>query len=250
MTVEAAPGGSAFRNDLLAAVSEEDLAHLRPHLQRVTLLLSQVLHEAGEQMDHVYFVERGVVSLTADTGDNGLVEVGMTGREGLVGASVILNPDAIAVHRALVQVPGSAIRMRTAALRDTLERSPGFRDRCLRYVHVLMVQASQAAACNVRHELTERLARWLLMSRDRIDGDELPMTQEFLALMLGVRRTGISVIANALQSTGAIRQSRGRVTILDRGILEAEACNCYRLIEDGRRRIMGGSGYVRFRTHD
>lgn len=241
MAFDTAPSGPAFRNGLLAVLSDEDIEQLRPHLQQVRLVLEQVLHEPGEQMDHVYFPESGVVSLTADTKDNGLVEVGMTGREGMVGASVILNPDAIAVHRAVVQVHGSATRMRTAAFGEVLDRSPAFRVRCLRYVQVLMVQSSQAAACNARHELTERLARWLLMSRDRLDGDEMPMTQEFLAQMLGVRRTGVSLIASTLQSTGAIRQSRGRITILDRELLEAEACNCYRFIEDTREKIMGKS---------
>ena len=238
MASDTAPIGPTFRNDLLKALSHADVERLNPHLQRVTLVLEQTLHEPGEHMDHVYFPESGVVSLTADTRDNGLVEVGMTGWEGVVGASVSLNPDAIAIHNAVVQVPGQATRMRTAAFTEALEQSASFRDRCLRYVQVLMVQTSQAAACNARHELTERLARWLLMSRDRLDGDEMPMTQEFLSRMLGVRRTGVSLIANTLQSTGAIRQSRGRITILDRDLLEAEACNCYRFIEESRRKIM------------
>jgi len=239
MTLSTAAGASAFRNQLLSVLSAEDVERLRPHLQPVTLVLGQVLHEAGEHIDHVYFPENGVVSLTADTMDNGMVEVGMTGREGIVGASVALNYDAIAIHRALVQIPGSAIRMRTAAFHEALEQSAAFRDRCLRYVQVIMVQASQTAACNARHELTERLARWLLMCRDRLESDEMPMTQEFLALMLGVRRTGVSLIANTLQSTGAIKQSRGRMTIVDREALETEACNCYRFIENSRRTIMG-----------
>ncbi len=239
MSSNVAQSGPAFRNELLAILSDDEVKQLQPHLQQVTLVLTQVLHEPGEHVDHVYFPESGVVSLTADTRDNGIVEVGMTGRDGVVGTSVVLNPDAIAIHKALVQVPGTATRIRTAAFTDALERLPVFRARCLRYVQVVMVQASQSAACNARHELTERLARWLLTSRDRLDGDEMPMTQEFLAAMLGVRRTGVSLIANTLQSTGAIRQSRGRITILDRDMLESEACNCYRFIEDCRRQIMG-----------
>ena len=238
MTSDPASDGPVFRNELLAVLSGEDLERLRPHIQRVTLVLEQVLHEPGEYMDHVYFPESGVVSLTADTKDNGVVEVGMTGREGMVGASVILNPQATAIHRSLVQVPGAAIRMRAAAFRENLEQTPVFRDHCLRHIQVTMVQAAQAAACNARHEVTERLARWLLMSRDKLDSDEMPMTQEFLAMMLGVRRTGVSLITNTLQSTGAIRQSRGRITILDRELLETEACNCYRFIEDSRKEIM------------
>ena len=116
---------------------------------------------------------------------------------------------------------------------------PALRDHCLRYVQFVMVQIAQSAACNARHDMPERLARWLLMSRDRIDSDELPMTQEFLSYMLGVRRAGVSVVANALQSTGVIRLSRGHLTVLDRAGLEEEACSCHQLIEDSRRSIIG-----------
>jgi CRP-like cAMP-binding protein len=238
MTPRIAPSGAAFHNDLLTALSDGDFQHLYPHIQRVTLIVGQILYESGEHMDHVYFLESGLVSHTADTKDNGFVEIGMTGREGMVGASIILNPDAIAIHRTIVQGDGSAIRMRTAAFNEVSDRSPVFRARCLRYVQVLMVQASQSAACNARHDLPARLARWLLMNRDRVDSDAMQMTQEFLAVMLGVRRAGVSVVANALQSTGAIQQSRGRITILNRGLLEAQACNCYRFVEDARRNIM------------
>ena len=129
--------------------------------------------------------------------------------------------------------------MRALAFREALAVMPALRDQCLRYVQFVMVQTAQSAACNVRHELPERLARWLLMCRDRTDSDELPMTQEFLSYMLGVRRAGVSVVANALQSTGFIRQSRGSLTILDRAGLEQEACSCYRMIEDSRKQIIG-----------
>ena len=149
-----------------------------------------------------------------------------------------MSPEPISVHRAFVQIPGRAFRVRATAFRELTEALPALRDRCLRYVQVMLMQNSQIAACNARHDLPGRLARWLLMSRDRIDGDDLPMTQEFLSYMLGVRRAGISVVANALQSQGLIRQSRGRITILDHSGLEAKACNCYRLIERNRARIM------------
>ena len=229
----------AFRNELLAALPSDVAAQLRPLLRRVSLAIEQVLHEVGNPIDYVYFVESGLVSLTAETGDNGFVEVGMTGREGLVGTAALLNPDAVAVHRALVQIGGTALRMDAATLRGLVEQNPALRDRCLRYLQVVMVQTSQAAACNARHDLPERLARWLLMVRDRVDSDEVPMTQEFLSYMLGVRRAGVSVVASALQAQGLIQQSRGRMAILDRAGLEQEACPCYRLIEDNRQRIMG-----------
>jgi len=216
------------------------LEHLRPHLKPVTLVLSQILHEVGAPVDDIYFAESGLISLTADTSDNGQVEVGMTGRDGFVGLAALLNPVPISVHRALVQVPGRANRIQAATFRKLVDQSPALRDRCLLYVQVMLVQNSQIAACNARHSLPERLARWLLMSRDRIDTNDLPMTQEFLSYMLGVRRAGVSVVANALQSEGLIRQSRGRITLLDRAGLEAKACACYRIVERSRAQIMGG----------
>jgi CRP-like cAMP-binding protein len=227
------------RNELLAALPPADVERLIARFRRVTLVLNQVLHEPGGIIEDVYFVEEGLVSLTADTGDNGFVEVGTTGRDGLVGTPVLLSPDAIAVHRALVQMPGVAFRVGSASFRDMVEQSFGLRDRCLRYLYVTMVQTAQSAACNARHALPGRLARWILMCHDRASGDELPMKQEFLSSMLGVRRAGVSVAVNALQSRGVIRQCRGRLVVLDRAGLEAEACPCYRLAEDCRRRIMG-----------
>ncbi len=231
-----------FRNELLRSLPADDLDRLRLHLMPATLVLSQILHEVDAPVDDIYFVESGLVSLTANTGDGGRVEVGMTGREGFIGLAALLNPMPISIHRAFVQVPGRANRMPAAAFRNLADQFPALRDRCLRYVQVMLVQNSQIAACNARHGLPERLARWLLMSRDRIDTDDLPMTQEFLSYMLGVRRAGISVVANALQSEGLIRQSRGRITLLDRAGLEAKACSCYRIVKRSRIQIMGQPG--------
>ena len=239
MPVVPAAENTSFRNELLRALPADELQRLRPHLAPVTLVVSQVLHEAETPIDEVFFLESGLAFLTADTRDHGLVEVGTTGRDGFVGLPVLLSPEPISVHRAFVQVPGRAHRLRAAVLREMAGVLPTLRDRCLRYIQVMMMQNSQIAACNARHELPGRLARWLLMSRDRIDGDDLPMTQEFLSTMLGVRRAGISVVANALQTQGLIRQSRGRITVLDRAGLEGKACTCYRMIERNRARIMG-----------
>ena len=182
-----------------------------------------MLHEPGTRIDDVFFMEQGVASLTADTEDNGAVEVGMTGREGMVGISVLLNPDAMATQRAFIQVPGSAWRMSAVELRRAVEQSPVLRDRCLRYVQLLMVHTAQSAACNARHQLPERLARWLLMSHDRVDGDDMPMTQEFLSPTLGVRRAGVSTAASVLQAGALIAYSRGRVSVRDRAGLEQAA---------------------------
>ena len=231
-----------YRNKLLADLPAHDLEALRPHLRPVHLALNQVLHEVGVPIDHVYFVENGLVSLTADTGDNGLVEVGMTGRDGLVGTPVLLNAQALAVHRTVVQIPGNGWSVRSATLRDLVSRMPGLRDRCLRSLHFAMIQVSQSAACNARHELPERLARWLLMARDQVDSDVVPMTQEFLSFMLGVRRAGVSAVTNVLQDQGLIRQARGHVILLDRAGLEAEACSCYGLIAAARKQVMQDGG--------
>jgi CRP-like cAMP-binding protein len=232
-------GGAIFRNAILATLSITELELVRPHLSRVTLVSGQVLHERDSPIADVFFIEDGVVSLAANTNDDGRVEVGLLGREGFVGSSAILNVEPWSVHRAFTQVPGDAYRMSSAALRAAVEQSLSLRHRCLRHVEMLMVQTSQVAACNARHNLPERLARWLLMVRDRIDSDSLPMTQEFLSVMLGVRRSGVSVAASTLQAGGLIRVVRGHVIILDHDGLAAAACDCYRVIQQNRDRILG-----------
>jgi CRP-like cAMP-binding protein len=230
---------ATIRNDILAGLSPAEFEPLREHLHHITMVSGQVLHEPNSPIMDVFFVATGIVSLTASTNDDGRTEVGLTGHEGLVGASALLNPEPYSAYRAFTQVKGSAYRMRTAAFRSAIERSATLRDRCLRYVETLMVQSSQVAACNTRHNLPERLARWLLMVRDRIDSDDLPMTQEFLSVMLGVRRSGVSVAASTLQAGGLIRVQRGRILILDQDGLAAASCDCYRTIQASRERILG-----------
>jgi hypothetical protein len=158
---------ASFRNEILCALPDSEINLLRPHLKQVALKSGEVLHEPNSPIKDVFFVEKGVVSLTADTHDHGQVEVGLTGREGLVGASVILNPKSYSVHRAFSQAEGYAYRLSSTVQRSAVGQSATL--------------PSQAAACNARHNLPERLARWLLMVRDRIDSDDLPMTQEFLS---------------------------------------------------------------------
>ena len=227
-----------YRNHILAALPIAEIELLRPHLSHMTMVSGQVLHEANSPITDVFFIENGVISLTADTRDQGRVEVGLLGREGFAGASVILNADPWSVHRAFSQVPGEVYRMSSTALRSAVEQSESLRHRCLRHVEMLMVQTSQVAACNARHNLPERLARWLLMVRDRTDSDNLPMTQEFLSVMLGVRRPGVSVAASTLQAAGLVRILRGHVLILDHDGLTTAACDCYRIIQQNRDRIL------------
>ena len=230
---------AGYRNHILAALPTTEIELLRPHLSRMTMVAGQVLHEANSPIADVFFIENGVISLTADTRDLGRVEVGLLGREGFAGASVLLNADPWSVHRAFSQVPGEVCRMSSKALRSAVEQSESLRERCLRHVEMLMVQTSQVAACNARHNLPERLARWLLMVRDRTDSDNLPMTQEFLSVMLGVRRSGVSVAASTLQAAGLVRILRGHVLILDHDGLATAACDCYRMIQQNCDRILG-----------
>jgi CRP-like cAMP-binding protein len=233
------PGTGQFRNAILSALPVGELERVGSSISRVSLVTHQVLHERGARIEDVFFIEAGLASLTADTADEGQVEVGLTGWEGMVGISAILNPDATAAHRAFIQVPGAACRMSAAALRAAVGQSPALRDRCLRYVQFLLVQTAQTAACNARHTLPARLARWLLMTHDRGDSDDLPLTQEFLSLMLGVRRAGVSVTVSTLEAANLIRQGRGSVAILDRAGLEAACCNCYGFLRKSQWDILG-----------
>ena len=222
-----------IRNEILKGLSREDYAPMRTHLTRVRLVQGQILHEAGERIEHAYFLEEGIVSMVAQVDDQGaptgigMTEIGMTGREGMVGLPVLLQADALSFSRSLVQLPGVALRIPAPALRDLVVRAPELRRRLYRALHILMSTISQTAACNSRHTLPERLARWLLIAHDRVEGDDLPLTQEFLSIMLGVRRSGVTVASAALERNGLLRHNRGRVTITDRDGLERASCNCY-----------------------
>ena len=226
------------RNAILAALPSAEIERLRPHLNHMTLVSGQVLHEPDSPIKDVFFMEEGVTSLTASTnGTDQQVEVGLIGREGLVGTSAVLSSEPYAVHRAFIQVPGAAYRMNASAFRAAVAQSATLRSGCFRAIEFLLVQTSQVAACNARHTLPERLARWLLMVRDRVDDSNLPMTQEFLAVMLGVRRSGVSVAACTLQAAGLIRVHRGHVVILDHDGLAAASCDCYGTIRLSQERI-------------
>jgi CRP-like cAMP-binding protein len=219
-----------LRNLILVDLPADLLDLLRPDMRRVTLVSGHVLYERDDPIEEVYFIDSGLASLTAETFDNGQVEVGMVGREGFVGAAAMLFPQPLSAQRAFMQVPGEALRLSRVALLAAVETAPLLRTRCLAAVGAMMQQTAQTAACNARHDVTERLARWLLMSHDRVDGDVLPLTQEFLSYMLGVRRPGVAVSAGALQADGLIQYARGRITVVDRPGLEAAACGCYRLL--------------------
>ncbi len=224
-----APNGLlAVRNTLLSLMPPAELDELRPRMTRVQLVHGQILHEFNERIEQVFFIEQGMVSLMAEAnGSAASVEVGVVGREGAVGGAAMFDTTVISFNRSMVQMAGHGLRISASELRNAVTVSPSLRDGLSRSLQVIMAQSSQTAACNSRHTLPERCARWLLMAHDRADGDELPLTQEFMAIMLAVRRSGVTVAMGTLQQAGLIRHSRGRVIITDRAGLEEAACDCH-----------------------
>lgn len=217
-------------NRILAALPREDYERLSPHLQPVELAHGQVLYRAGERIEHVYFPTGSMISLIAQMSGGSDVEVGVVGFEGMACLPVVLGV-AESPHKCLVQIPDGAMRLDARALRDEFGRGGALHDLLLRYTQSVIVQISQAAACNRLHNVAERLARWLLMSHDRCPSGELPFTQEFLSIMLGTRRAGVTEAAIILQADGYIHYTRGLITIIDRAGLEDFSCECYPIIK-------------------
>jgi CRP-like cAMP-binding protein len=217
------------RNLLLAALPAQDLSLLTPHLKEIPLLQGAVLHEQGELIDQVYFPHDGIISLLAVMQQGNAVETATIGYEGAVGSLSGLGPRR-SHTRAVVQVAGYCSRIAAARFRKAAEESQEVRSIIVRYGEMLLIQVQQAAACNALHAVEARLSRWLLQARDRLDGNTIKLTHEFLSQMLGVRRTTVTVIASMLQEAGLIRYHRGQIEIVDRPGLEARACECYEAI--------------------
>jgi CRP-like cAMP-binding protein len=238
------PGYDRLDNHLLAQVSALCSDWLRSRMGQVILVDGQIIHDRGELIEHVLFVDSGMMSIVAEADDllHG-IEVGLIGREGLVGIAALLDDQPVAFQRAMVQMPGSGRRMTAATLREACALFPEFRARCMRFTQAFMAQTSMIAVCLSGHSLIERCARWILMAQDRANGDEVPLTQEFLATMLGARRSGVSVAASALQRAGFIRYTRGVITVLDRAGLEAATCDCYRRIANEFTRLLGSGTF-------
>ena len=216
------------KNGLLAALSPEDVERFFSDLQPVSFLIGHVFYDVGTPFENVYFIEQGLASVLTNLTNGSMIEVGMIGREGMVGVPVLLG-DEISVQRVIVQVPGTALRMKAAPCKTAFDESAAVRGILLRFTAAILNMSAQTAACNRAHSMKQRCARWLLMSSDRIQSDVMPMTHEFLSSMLGVRRTGVTAIAGELQRSGLIPYHRGQVTIVDRAGLEAAACECYRI---------------------
>lgn len=224
--------GARSENRILAALTEEEYARLAPHLERVALDLREVLFRPDDELRHAHFPDTAIVSLLTELEDGTGMEVGLAGREGLVGVSAILGGTETKV--ATVQHEGAAERIGVEHLREEFQRGGRLQQALLRYTHTLMTQISQSVVCNARHAVEGRLARWLLMFQDRLAGAdaEFELTHEFMANMLGVRRASVSEIANRLQERGVIQYQRGRFRILDRAGLERIVCECYPAVKE------------------
>ena len=218
-------------NQLLGALTRKDYQSLRPHLDEVPLVFEEVLYLPNVAISDVYFPNSGIISLLAGDNERSTLEVGLVGKEGMIGLGIFLGVNS-SLNRAVVQGVGSAMKMKATAFGVECNNGGGLGKLMQRYAHSVLTQITQSAVCNQFHKVEARLARWLLMTHDRMGDDEFQLTQEFLSNMLGVRREGVSRAASNLQKQGLIRYQRGRLQVLDRPGLEAVSCPCYEIIKN------------------
>lgn len=218
-------------NVILASLPAREFEQLAPWLERVRFATGTTLFEVEDEPGRVYFIESGLLSIISTLEDGTSIEVAALGREGMAGLVMLLGADA-AVHTALAQISGDALSVRTERAREAFRRLPAFQSRALAYTRMLMAHVTQTAACNTLHTVEQRLARWLLMCRRRIESDTIPLTQEFLSHMLGVRRSGVTVAIGILEQAGLITHSRGTVVVADAEGLRGVSCECIRVLTD------------------
>jgi CRP-like cAMP-binding protein len=224
-------------NHLLAALTGNALRRWLPQLEQVELPLGKVLYESGGTMKHVYFPTTAIVSLLYVMESGASAEIAVVGNEGVVGISLFMGGESTP-SRAVVQSGGNGFRLKGQMIKDEFNRSPDVMHLLLRYTQALITQMAQTAVCNRHHSLDQQLCRWLLLSLDRLQGNELVMTQELIANMLGVRREGVTEGARKLQKLGLIRYARGRITVLDRVRLEQRTCECYAVVKKEYDRLL------------
>lgn len=228
------------QNLLLGALPANTLERLRSHLTTVEIPVGGELHLPGDEVERVHFPMTGVVSITTIVSGT-IGEVATVGCEGMVGLPVVFGTN-VALLRASMQVGGLVAHMPAAIFAEMLDEDAALRSLMFRYAETVLRQVGQSVVCNQRHTLRQRCARWLLMTRDRVPGDEFHLTHESLAIMLGVRRAGVTVAAGALQRAGLIRYRRGLITILDRHGLEKVSCECYRVVQNAYTQLLGPEG--------
>jgi CRP-like cAMP-binding protein len=232
-------------NRLLRSLSAEERVRIRPSIKHVTLPLGQVVYECGERTDYVYFPTTCVVSLLYTMRDGSTAEMALTGNDGVVGIASFLGGGNVP-HRAVALIGGDALKMPARVLQEEFARGGPLQHILLRYTQALITQISQTAVCNRLHPLEQRLCRWLLLCHDRLNGSEIPMTQEFIANMLGGRRESVTVAAGRLQDAGLIHYSRGHIKVLDREGLETMVCECYKVVDDELNRLIGAPQRTEF----
>ena len=237
MSVQTTPNASV-ENRLLAKLPLEEYQRLLPNLHEVSFSLGEVVYEFAGRLDYVYFPTTAIVSLLYTMENGATAEMGLTGNDGVVGIALFMGGGTMP-NRAVVQSAGRALKMKAKKLQEEFAVSIQFQRLLLRYTQALITQISQTAVCNRLHSVDQQLSRWLLLSHDRVNSDELIMTQELIADMLGVRREGVTVAAGRLQEAGAISYVRGHITILDRQKLEQTVCECYRVVKDEFDRLLG-----------
>lgn len=225
-------------NRFLRALSTESYARVAPELEPVELRAKVVLWEPDAPIRSIYFPQTCVISTIVQLQDDVSVEANTVGREGFLGVPVLLGGESTSTQ-AIAQISGMASRLPSSVFRRAIAEDSALHDLSLRYAQTLLEQTAQSVACIGRHELSERCARWLLMTQDRIDGDEFRLTQEFLAIMLGVRRATVTVAAGMLQRAGLIKYQRGCITILDRSGLEEASCECYDVVQQKYEQLVG-----------
>jgi CRP-like cAMP-binding protein len=225
------------KNGLLSRLGPSERRRLSRYFEPFSLRFGQTLYEPHQDIEHVYFPESGVISLVVVLEHGGVIETGIIGNEGMAGLAVFLGMSS-GHWRAVCQVASEGVRLDAAVLRRERQRGGALNDLLLRYTYAVVGMVSHSAACNRAHSVEERLSRWLLMTHDRIDGDEMALTQKFLAMMLGVHRPSVNTAGAALQSSGLIRYTRGRITVTNRAGLERNACECYRKINEEFARAM------------
>ncbi len=231
-------GKEALGNNLLAALPSEAYERLSPHLEKIAFDLGEVVYESGAHMLHVYFPTTSHISLLYTMIDGSTAEMGLVGKEGVVGISLFMGGETTP-NRAMVQGGGGAFRMKSKAMLDEFKRGGEFQHLLLRYTQALITQISQTAVCNRLHSVEQRLCRWLLMTHDLAQSDELQMTHEFISNMLGVRREGVTMAARRLRDMKMISYVRGHITIVDRNQLLARVCECYQVVKDEHSRLLG-----------
>lgn len=227
----------AIKNHLLAALPRDDYLRLEPRLEPVTLNLGDVLYESGEQMNYVYFPTTAIISLLYIMENGATAEIGLVGNEGLVGIALFMGGGTMP-NRAIVQSAGTAVKLDATYLKTEFSRAGLFQILLLRYTQAFMTQISQTAVCNRLHSVENQLCRWLLLNHDRLQSNELVMTHELIANMLGVRREGVTVAAGILQDKKLISYVRGTIKIINRPGLEHEVCECYQVVKDEYDRLL------------